>query len=69
MRYQIKKLRLDQTVDFAAEELKKYLRMMMPECGDISISYEPGAVDGFRLGLAADFGMSFSDACDPRNHV
>ena len=65
MRYQIKKLRLDQTVDFAAEELKKYLRMMMPECGDISISYEPGAVEGFRLGLGSDFGMSFSDARDP----
>ena len=25
-------------VDYAAEELKKYLRMMMPEGGDIRIS-------------------------------
>lgn len=65
MRYQIKKLRVDQTVDLAAEELKKYLRMMMPECGDISISYEPGAVEGFRLGLGEDFGLEFPDAKDP----
>lgn len=63
--YQIKKLRADHVIDFAAEELKKYLRMMMPECGDISISYEPGATEGFRLGLAEDFGLSFADAEDP----
>ena len=31
------------TVDFAAEELKKYLRMMSPEGGDIKISYDPKA--------------------------
>ena len=63
--YQIKKMRADHVIDFAAEELKKYLRMMMPECGDISISYEPGAADGFRLGLAEDFGLSFPEAADP----
>ena len=55
--YQIKKLRDDQTVEFAAFELKKYLRMMMPECGDISICYDPEAKDGFRLGLLEDFGL------------
>ena len=55
--YQIKKLRINCTLDFAAEELKKYLRMMMPHCGDIPISYEPEAADGFRLGLLEDFGL------------
>lgn len=55
--YQIKKVRLNNTVDFAAEELKKYLRMMMPTCGEIDIVYEPEAKDGFRLGLMEDFGL------------
>jgi len=52
-------------IDFAAEELKKYLRMMMPECGDIGISYAPDAKEGFRLGLMQDFGLDVSDALDP----
>ena len=51
----IKKLRADHVIDFAAEELKKYLRMMMPRCGEIAISYDPDATDGFRLGLMEDF--------------
>ena len=46
---QIKKLRANHVLDHAAEELKKYLRMMMPECGDIDIIYDPAAKDGFRL--------------------
>ena len=61
----IKKLRADHVIDFAAEELKKYLRMMMPECGDVEILYAPGAEDGFRLGLAEDFGLTFPEAEDP----
>lgn len=44
-------------IDFAAEELKKYFRMMMPECNDIEIDYDPSATEGFRLGLLADFGI------------
>lgn len=56
---QIKKLRVDHTFDFAAEELKKYLRMMMPENGEIDILLEVGAQDGFRLGLLQDFGLPF----------
>ena len=60
----IKKMRADHVVDFAAEELKKYLRMMMPEVGEIDILYEPGAKDGFRLGLLEDFGLP-SEAEDP----
>ena len=49
---------LDHTVDFAAEELKKYLRMMMPEKGDIEIRTDTGATSGFRLGLLSDFDIS-----------
>jgi hypothetical protein len=55
--FYIKKLRDDNVLHFAAEELKKYLRMMMPECGEIEISTAPGAKDGFRLGLLEDFGI------------
>ncbi|MBO5868699.1 MAG: DUF4838 domain-containing protein, partial [Oscillospiraceae bacterium] len=40
-----------------AEELKKYLRMMMPHENIITITYEPEAKDGFRLGLLEDFGL------------
>ena len=53
----IKKLRADGVLDHAAQELKKYLRMMMPECGEIDIFYDPAATDGFRLGLLEDFGL------------
>ena len=61
----INKLISSTVVDHAAEELKKYLRMMMPECGDIRISYNPLATDGFRLGLMQDLGLDVSDAEDP----
>ena len=44
-------------IDFAAEELKKYLRMMMPEENDINVSFNPLATDGFRLGLFSDLGI------------
>ena len=60
----INKITSDSTVDFAAEELKKYLRMMMPEGGDIKISYAPQASDGFRLGLMQELGLDVSDADD-----
>ena len=53
----INKLRADHVLDFAAEELKKYLRMMMPRCGEIDIRYDPAAKDGFRLGLLEDHGL------------
>ena len=61
----INKMTSTSPVDFAAEELKKYLRMMMPECGDIKIAYNPLAADGFRLGLMQDFGLDVSDAEEP----
>ena len=60
----IKKIHADSVIDFAAEELKKYLRMMMTEGGDVPISYDPDAVDGFRLGLLEDFGLE-NTAEDP----
>lgn len=60
----INKITSNSTVDFAAEELKKYLRMMMPEAGNIDISYAPDAKDGFCLGLMQDFGLDTSDAED-----
>ena len=60
----IYKLRADHVVDFAAEELKKYLRMMMPRCGEIDIAYDPTAKEGFRLGLMEDHGLA-NEAEDP----
>ena len=62
--YQIFKITPHPVVDFAAEELKKYLRMMMPEAGEIFITRETGAKDGFRLGLMQDFGLDVSEADD-----
>ena len=56
-KYQIYKLSLSEPVDFAAEELKKYLRMMVPDCDLIEIGYDPKATDGFRLGLLEEFGL------------
>jgi len=62
--YRIHKISSHPVVDFAAEELKKYLRMMMPRCGEIPISYAPGAEDGFRIGLMGDFGLDTGEAED-----
>ena len=62
--YCIYKITSHHVVDFAAEELKKYLRMMMPRCGEIDIVYAPDAKDGFRLGLMEDFGLDTSDASE-----
>ena len=60
----IVKICANPVVDYAAEELKKYLRMMMPDCGDVAISYDPMAQDGFRLGLMENFGLDTSEALD-----
>ena len=62
--YKIYKVTASPVVDYAAEELKKYLRMMMPRCGEIDICYDPNAKEGFRLGLIADFGLDVSEAKD-----
>ena len=58
----IYKITSNPVVDFAAEELKKYLWMMMPEGGDHTIRYAPDATDGFRLGLMSDLGIDTSEA-------
>nr|MBQ4319571.1 DUF4838 domain-containing protein [Clostridia bacterium] len=63
--FTINKITSHTTVDFAAEELKKYLRMMMPRRGEMPVAYAPLAQDGFRLGLMSDFGLDISDAEDP----
>ena len=63
--YVINKISSFSAVDYAAEELRKYLRMMMPECGNIEIKYAPDARDGFRLGLMQDFGLDISDVAEP----
>ena len=47
---QINKMHDQIVINFAAEELKKYLRMMMPEEKVVNIAYAPEATDGFRLG-------------------
>ena len=60
----INKLTSASPVDYAAEELKKYLRMMMPEGGDVKIAYAPDAKDGFRLGLMQELGLDVSDVED-----
>lgn len=60
----INKITPNNVIDFAAEELKKYLRMMMPEAGDVKIVSAPEREDGFRLGLMQDFGLDVSDAED-----
>ncbi len=62
--YKIYKITSNHVVDFAAQELKKYMRMMMPRCGEIEIEYKPDAKDGFRLGLMEDFGLDTSEAKD-----
>ena len=60
----IYKIRSESPIDFAAEELRKYLRMMMPDAGNYKVKFNPTATDGFRLGLMEDFGLDVSDADD-----
>ncbi|MBE6589338.1 MAG: DUF4838 domain-containing protein [Ruminococcaceae bacterium] len=55
---------LHPTVVFAAEELKKYLRMMMPEGGEIEICMSPDEEKGLSIGLLSDFGLEDSDVAD-----
>lgn len=57
-------IRPNHVLVFAAEELKKYLRMMMPDCENIDIVFDSCANDGFRLGLLQDFGLP-CEADDP----
>ena len=54
--YTIRKVRAECTIDFAAEELKKYLRMMMPKAGEIAISYDPQAAESAFEAFRIDMG-------------
>ena len=62
--FYINKITSNRTVDYAAEEMGKYLRMMMPDAGAAEITYNPEAKDGFRLGLMQDFGLDVYDIED-----
>ena len=59
----INKISAHSAIDHAAEELRKYLYMMMPEGDSITTRYSD-EVCGFRLGLMSDFGLDTSDAED-----
>lgn len=63
--YKIFKYTAHPTVDFAAEELKKYLRMMMPRCGEISITTDERDGDGFVLALCSDIGITLPETDEP----
>jgi len=63
--YKIYKLSLHSAIDYAAEELKKYLRMMLLDCPEIDIVYDPQAKNGFRLGLMQSLSLDVSDVEDP----
>lgn len=56
--YKIYTVNTNATIGFAAFELEKYLRMLMPRAGSVSVSHNPHATDGFRLGLMSDFGLT-----------
>lgn len=65
--FTIEKYNANPTLDFAAEELKKYLRMMMPRCGEIPIHLNLEKITDdthseFKLGLMDTFGLDISDA-------
>ncbi len=62
--FYVNKISDAEPIDFAAEELKKYLRMMRPEAGDVKIAFNKDAKEGFRLGLMSDFGLDTSDVED-----
>ena len=63
--YKIFKCTAHPTVDFAAEELKKYLRMMMPRCGEIEITTDERDGDGFVLALCSDIGIELPETSEP----
>ena len=55
--FRIYEMRANETIHSAAQELKKYLSMMMPEGGYSVVSLDNQSTDGFRLGLLEDFGL------------
>ena len=63
--YKIFKYSNHPTVDFAAEELKKYLRMMMPRCGEIEITTDERDGDGFVLHFAPRSELNYPKPMPP----
>ena len=64
--FEIRKRTSNHVIDFAAEELKKYLRMMLPHCGEIAINDNKNPASGvFCIGLMQDFGFDVSDVKEP----
>lgn len=59
----INKISSHSAIDYAAEELKKYLYMMMPDGDSITTRYSD-EICGFRLGLMSDLGLDTSDVED-----
>ena len=57
----INKISSSHVVDYAAEELKKYLYMMMPEKSNVEITRSISENGGFCLGLMSDFELDCSD--------
>ena len=51
------------TVVFAVQELRQYLRMMS-EAGEISVSYATTAKSGIRVGLMSSFVLETSDIAE-----
>jgi len=62
MKINIIKITNNHVVDFASEELRKYLAMMMPENETPMLAST--AESGFKLGLMEDFGLDISDCED-----
>jgi len=62
--YTISKVTESTVIDFAAEELKKYLLQMSPECGGVKITRCSADSHSFRIGIMSDFGLDTSDVRD-----
>lgn len=63
--YTIIQMRPNTVIDYAASELKKYMRMMMFKAGEIPIKYGTSSDAGYKLGLFEDFGMDTSEVENP----
>ena len=60
--YKISIVSADVVTDYAAQELKKYLRMMMPRSGEIKITFDKDAKDGdFSINTMIDYVKKFNE--------
>ena len=62
--YTISKVSKSPVIDYAAEELKKYLMQMSPECGGVRIVAGEHTGDAFRLGVMSELGLDTSEVRD-----